>query len=654
MDAFNTAPDSLQALSDQVPHTIWQVVEVIKGVIQETHEVQPYDIYSIDFQDPALYYTAASIFVAGVLASAAGIGGGGIFVAVLMVAANFSPHQAVPLSKALIFSGAVMSFMVNVRKRDNRGQRLIQLELVKNIVPMALGGTLFGVMLNAYTPRAVLVLCLAFLLVIMTLKLLSQAIKSYRQESALIAASAERCPAKEFNDTHSESVTTAGSEFEHQQFFFQERNLVTRSTFSVYRDVVLMILCLAAVISCGSARTYFPDYSWTPNLILGSGLLFCMIVTWLFRGTFMSPAGLTTGDDDRVSLSYPLVAVFAGVCSGLMGIGGGLIFAPFLLMSGIEPSKAVVTSATCVIFTATSTTMQYLFLGRIMIYHALFLGGVSFLASICGTKLIHFIKDNGRSSYLVFIVAFAIGISCVLMMLKGIKFAEEDWPRIHYHIAFGYWVAQISAALMWKLTTSMDDVMWLSPFLAQTRNKLMPTLFKLLVYIIVVQCVVWFAASVVWGSDYLSKKLSEGGHTINIHAYLLLCSGSLLSCYAMFLLREWYQEKFGDQDGEGDGDEADDEPHQKELTINRLIIVAFLGQLDELASFTTALLGGFFAPLSLSIGCLFACAAIASMCVGALKIRYIAECILSVPVWGIIGALSIYNICNGLSALLSP
>merc|ERR1719209_1174618 len=119
----------------------------------------------------------------------------------------------------------------------------------------------------------------------------------------------------------------------------------------------------------------------------------------------MSPAGLTTGDDDRVSLSYPLVAVFAGVCSGLMGIGGGLIFAPFLLMSGIEPSKAVVTSATCVIFTATSTTMQYLFLGRIMIYHALFLGIVSFLSATVGAKLVTAIKKTGRNSYLVFLVA---------------------------------------------------------------------------------------------------------------------------------------------------------------------------------------------------------------------------------------------------------
>merc|ERR1711962_748063 len=291
-------------------------------------------------------------------------------------------------------------------------------------------------------------------------------------------------------------------------------------------------------------------------------------------------------------------------------------------MNGIEPSKAVVTSATCVIFTATSTTMQYVFLGRVMIYHAIFFGIVSFLSAIAGTKLVHAIKKTGRNSYLVFLVATAVGISCLLVGFKGVKFAQEDWGGVHFHLAFGYWIAQIAAATGWKLTTSMDDIMWLSPFLATTRNSLSATLGKLGIYIIVVQMVVLVASSVVWGSDYLTKVLADQGHKVNIHAYLLLFSGSLLSCYALYLLREWYNEKFGDG-----GDEDEEESDSKDFTTKRLIIVSFLGQLDELASFTTALLGGFFAPLSLSIGCLFACVMIASMTAGALKVKFIAECI---------------------------
>lgn len=652
-------PSSFSELSEQVPHTLWQVVDVINGVIQETHYASSYDIYAIDLHDPSLYYTAVAIFVAGVLASASGIGGGGIFVAVLMLCANFSPHQAVPLSKALIFSGAIMSFIVNVQKRDNRGQRLIQVELVKNIVPMALGGTLFGVMLNTITPRAILVLCLALLLTFLTYKLVGQGIRAYKQESEALSEANLPSLTQNFNreaavknppESPADSASTAASENDvgcsSGVQYFDGRSAVMRSATAVYRDIAIMLVVLAGVITCGSIRHTMDASTMLPNIILACGLAGCIFVAVLFRQPFMSTAK-SLGDnfcDDTVPISYPLMAFCAGICSGLMGIGGGLIFAPFLMLNGIDPSKAVTTSATCVIFTATSTTLQYFFLGRVMIYHAIFFGVVSFLSAIAGTKLVHAIKEHGRNSYLIFIVSLAVGISCVMVGFKGIKFAQEDWTAVHFHVAFGYWIAQICAATGWKLTTSMDDIMWLSPFLAQTKNSLTKTLGKLVIYVLVVQMVVLVASSVVWGSDYASKVLSDQGHNINIHAYLLLFSGSLLSCYALFLLRDWMRGGEDEEEEMGDG---------KDFSTKRLIIVSFLGQLDELASFTTALLGGFFAPLSLSIGCLFACVMIASMTAGALKIKFIADVILAVPVWAIIGTVSVYNICNGLGSLIN-
>eukprot|EP00397_Hematodinium_sp_SG-2012_P012739 GEMP01012917.1.p1 GENE.GEMP01012917.1~~GEMP01012917.1.p1 ORF type:complete len:645 (+),score=154.37 GEMP01012917.1:73-2007(+) len=637
-----------------VPTTLGEVVTLIEDVIATSQLSSSYDIWSINMYDPTLWGTAAALFVAGVLASASGIGGGGIFVAVLMIVASLTPHQAVPLSKALIFSGAIMSFIVNSRKRDSRGQLLIQVELVKNIVPMALGGTLLGVVLNVYTPRSVLVLCLAALLILMTARLFKQAITTYKQENDVMAVGTIAEETKESRSgsgsgSATPTTTTGSTDGDRgERLYFEERNMVLSSPLAIYRDASIMVLLLAVVITCGALRHYLPADSYLPNAIMAGGISACIAVTFLFRQPCMDSCD-GQPSDNAVSLAYPIMSFCAGICSGLMGIGGGLIFAPFLLMTGLEPTKAVCTSATCVIFTATSTTLQYLFLGRVMIYHALFLGAVTLTSSIVGTKFIHSVKTlTGRSSPLVFTVALAVGMSCALILYKGIRFAQEDWPKAHFHLSLGFWLAQIMAAFGWKLTTSMDDVMWLSPFLAQSRNKLTPTLMKLGLYICVVQTVVFVASSIVWGSEWLSKYLSQGGHNINIHGYLLLFSGSMLLCYSMFLLREWYQEKFGD----GNDEEDEDQVVGGDLTMKRLLIVSFLGQLDELASFTTALLGGFFAPLALSIGCLFACCAIAAMCVGALKIRAIANCILGVPVWCIIGTLSVYNICNGLSGLI--
>ena len=52
------------------------------------------------------------------------------------------------------------------------------------------------------------------------------------------------------------------------------------------------------------------------------------------------------------------MAFVTGVLAGLVGIGGGLIFSPFMVWAGVNPHVAVATSTFCVIFTSTSTTLQ--------------------------------------------------------------------------------------------------------------------------------------------------------------------------------------------------------------------------------------------------------------------------------------------------------
>merc|ERR1719502_687674 len=99
-------------------------------------------------------YTGLIIF--GSLCAAAGIGGGGIIVSVLMNFGELSPHDAVLLSKAIVFFGSVCSLILNLGKRslsskdqdttETAPEPLINWHIAKIIVPMALVGTLLGVM----------------------------------------------------------------------------------------------------------------------------------------------------------------------------------------------------------------------------------------------------------------------------------------------------------------------------------------------------------------------------------------------------------------------------------------------------------------------------------------------------------------------------
>merc|ERR1719181_926278 len=89
---------------------------------------------------------------------------------------------------------------------------------------------------------------------------------------------------------------------------------------------------------------------------------------------------------------YSTMALLTGCFAGLVGIGGGLVFSPFMLFMGLRSGVAVATSSTCVLFTSSSTTMQYLLTDRIIMSLAVVYGVVCCAASFMGTALVHHIQ----------------------------------------------------------------------------------------------------------------------------------------------------------------------------------------------------------------------------------------------------------------------
>jgi len=121
--------------------------------------------------------------------------------------------------------------------------------------------------------------------------------------------------------------------------------------------------------------------------------------------------------------AFQACAVATGLLAGLVGVGGGLIFAPFFLVMGMDPAVAVGTSSTCVLFTSSSTTMQYLFTDRIIMSLALVYGLVTLSASYVGTSLVHTLQDRfkGRRSYITMVVAVGVALSAVLSLGKFVQ-----------------------------------------------------------------------------------------------------------------------------------------------------------------------------------------------------------------------------------------
>ena len=59
------------------------------------------------------------------------------------------------------------------------------------------------------------------------------------------------------------------------------------------------------------------------------------------------------------------LGILAGLLSGLLGIGGGLIFAPLLLAMGLSPHQALATSTLAIVPTTLAGSWTHLRTGAI-------------------------------------------------------------------------------------------------------------------------------------------------------------------------------------------------------------------------------------------------------------------------------------------------
>ena len=95
-------------------------------------------------------------------ANAGGIGGGSVIVPVLTIMFAFEVNEAIPLSKATIFAGAVINvfFLLNQRNEFDINKSLIDYQLCSFMLPIMMCGTFFGVYLNFIVPPMIIILLL--------------------------------------------------------------------------------------------------------------------------------------------------------------------------------------------------------------------------------------------------------------------------------------------------------------------------------------------------------------------------------------------------------------------------------------------------------------------------------------------------------------
>merc|ERR1719235_307168 len=404
-------------------------------------------------------YCSIAIIIGGALCACAGIGGGGIIVTALMVCGMLEPYDAVPLSKAVVFFGAMCQLALNFGKKqataNGQEKDLIDWGIVRVIVPMALTGTLLGVLLNAGTPGWIVVIMLTVVLGSMTMMTIGKGFEQREQElsGGSPSGSGDSQAPQEDRNLLSAFFGPTQEELEKQREEQSQKRMLSYGLLGT-----LLFFC----ITCGVLRHHFgfcldalstgtkedQDTAcqhpvlelffrshmeqWLKNQGTALGYmttaLAAPIMCCFAIGIYFAHDLITQGWPLSKILLYQTMALVTGILAALVGIGGGLIFAPFLLVCGVEPAVAVATSATCVIFTSSSTTFQYILIDRVHMALAIWYGLVNVVSSFIGTKMVHYLQAHfaKQRSIITFIVATAVGISAIMAVYKA--WTEFDTP----------------------------------------------------------------------------------------------------------------------------------------------------------------------------------------------------------------------------------
>ena len=141
---------------------------------------------------------AFAIFMATVLASAAGIGGGAVLVPLFTLLGEFTEHEAIPLSIATVFGASLTSFFTSYiwQKHPHVPHRpVIAYDAALVLLPSTLLGSTAGVFLNKICPNWLIVVLLVALCAFSGKRTLDKALKTRAKESG--AAAYKAVPSQE-------------------------------------------------------------------------------------------------------------------------------------------------------------------------------------------------------------------------------------------------------------------------------------------------------------------------------------------------------------------------------------------------------------------------------------------------------------------------
>jgi uncharacterized membrane protein YfcA len=133
--------------------------------------------------------------------------------------------------------------------------------------------------------------------------------------------------------------------------------------------------------------------------------------------------------DFRNTKFYAFFSFVAGIVAGLIGIGGGMILGPLMLVMGIDPRVSAASNATMIVLTSSSVAVLYVTSGLVPWQYAVCFFCTCFAGAYIGKKYIDgYIKRSGKASILIFWLATIITFATIgTLVIVFTRLADVNW-----------------------------------------------------------------------------------------------------------------------------------------------------------------------------------------------------------------------------------
>ena len=364
-----------------------------------------------------------------ILAAGGGIGGGGILVPIYILVLGFPVKYAIPLASVTVLGGAIANNLLNVGKSHpvKPSKFLIDWDVVLQLEPMAMFGTLVGTALIDWIPDLLLLLLLVLVLGATAHTTLAKARKLYETENkvsdehpGLLGAATSANSYGGSDDVESDTIDIPEDPGTVRRHF-----IVSALQLTAFFVVVTLLIVLLAIdddgelvfASCGAACYWIGE---------------CFLLALIFTFALWMRANLLWRVDEGESLSdivwddentvrFPALATVAGVMAGLFGVGGGIVLGPLMLALGLHPAVASANTACMILYTSATACVNFSVLGYLAHDYAAVCIVLGFAATVFGQSIMSLLlRKYKRNSYIAFSIGIVVALSAVLMSIESV------------------------------------------------------------------------------------------------------------------------------------------------------------------------------------------------------------------------------------------